>query len=378
MVDIALGEGGTCFLGDLNGDRDITVNEVISAVDTVLHGCGSAGGGAAGFSGTAEIQIWPFAGYPGTATTFPIVVSSADNQAAGLNLDLVYPTDVITTPQCVIDPAVPDHHVLYVNDIAADRLRLLLVDTSDSPSPAFPDGTVLSCTTTILSNAPYGTFPLSGERGTLSDGYGNQLPSVTEPGQIVVTQPGGGGCSTTGSSNFGGQLALFALLWLRMWIGRRFRGCRARRTMTIAVLLALTLVSSTAFAQSLGAAGGTWGQRQGAAVQWVAKRGVQRSWHVRDLQISGHTVSGQLALVGASFFRLGTFEATVVAGSKGNQLAGTILDSKGREVGTLTGAVTATGLQGQIVAKSGEVCEWSWETPEPQRLRAMFELLSNR
>jgi hypothetical protein len=379
MINIALGQGGTCYLGDLNGDRQITIDEIVKAVDKALHGCNSAGGGAASFSGTAEIAIWPFAGYPGTSTYFPIVVSLADDQGAGLSIDLVYPTDVITPPDCHINyDVVPANYQLYVNDIAANRRRLLVVNTSEFPSPAFPDTTLLSCDTTILSNAPYGTFPVSGELGMLIDGAGNQLPSVTEDGNVVVVQPGGGGCSTTGPSNFGGQLALLALLWLRMWIGRRFRGSRARRATTIALMLALALVVSTAFAQSLPATGGTWGQRQGAAVQRLGKRGVQRTWHVRDMQIEGRTISGQLALVGASFFRLGTFEATVVAGSKGTQLVGTIRDQKGREVGTLTGEVTATGLQGEIAAKSGEVCEWSWETPEPQRLRAMLEVLSTR
>jgi hypothetical protein len=379
MVNNALAGTLGCVPGDHSGDGKITVNEIIAAVNKALNGCsaGAGGGGGAG-GGTAQIQIWPIAGYRGSNQVIPIVVSSANNQGAGLNVDLVYPTNVITAPQCVIDPAVPDNHALYYSDVAAGRRRLLLVDTSAYPSPAFPDGTVLSCTVTILSNAPYGTYDLPGDSGTLSDGWGNEIPSVVGTGRITVQQPGGGGCSTTGPSNFGGQLALLALLWLRMWVGRRFRSLQVRRGVTIAVLLALTLVAGTAFAQTRGAAGGTWGQLEGGAVQRVAKRGVQRSWHIRDLQISGRTVSGQLALVGASFFRLGTFEATVVAGSKGNQLAGTIRDSKGNEVATLTGTVTATGLQGEIVAKTGEVGEWSWETPEPGRLRAMFELLSTR
>jgi hypothetical protein len=42
MVDIALGtkEFSTCTAGDVDGNGQITVNEIISGVNNALHGCG--------------------------------------------------------------------------------------------------------------------------------------------------------------------------------------------------------------------------------------------------------------------------------------------------------------------------------------------------
>jgi hypothetical protein len=41
MVNIALGTAplSTCPVGDANGDKDITVNEIIAAVNNALNGC---------------------------------------------------------------------------------------------------------------------------------------------------------------------------------------------------------------------------------------------------------------------------------------------------------------------------------------------------
>jgi hypothetical protein len=44
MVNIALGNATpeTCWAGDLNGDGQITVDEILIAVNMALNGCGSA------------------------------------------------------------------------------------------------------------------------------------------------------------------------------------------------------------------------------------------------------------------------------------------------------------------------------------------------
>ena len=53
MVNIALGNAqlSQCSTGDANGDHQITVDEILTAVNNALNGCPVASGMAAGSGG---------------------------------------------------------------------------------------------------------------------------------------------------------------------------------------------------------------------------------------------------------------------------------------------------------------------------------------
>jgi hypothetical protein len=204
------------------------------------------------------------------------------------------------------------------------------------------------------------------------------MPSVAGSANITVIDPGGGGgCSTTGSANWTSELTLLAILWLHAFAGRWRGPRRLRRFASLLLALAILFFGGTAFGQVVPDIGGPWAKTDGGTRSEYLK-GVKRSWHVRNVQVSGNTVKGELALVGASFLRVGRFEATVVRERNGARLAGTVTDERGNEVATLTGGVTEKGLRGQITATNGEVVDWAWDTPEPERLRGFLDLLSSR
>jgi hypothetical protein len=194
-VNIALGTQlvSACYAGDKSRDGNVTVDELVTAVGNALEGCArgqsarSEGVQALAAAGNVTIQIGSISGVCGATGSLPITVTGGMGNAAGVNIDLVFPTNVITPPQCSIDPRLGSDLDLHTNVIEAGRLRLLLADTANFPSTTFTDGVIATCSTQILSNAPLGTYALTGIRNTVSDSVGTEMPSTAVAGSVTVS-----------------------------------------------------------------------------------------------------------------------------------------------------------------------------------------------
>jgi hypothetical protein len=75
-------------------------------------------------------------------------------------------------------------------------------------------------------------------------------------------------------------------------------------------------------------------------------------------------MTGQLALIGASFLSVGTFRADLLPGGR---IEGVLVDGEGRSVATMSAKVSGWGVRGRFEAQNGETGEWSWQAPFPRQ-----------
>ncbi|MFI5395819.1 MAG: cohesin domain-containing protein [Candidatus Binatia bacterium] len=188
-----------CLRGDANGDGQITVDEILTAVNNMLNGCpaGSTApvGGAVPLPGpiagkTITQQIGSASGAPGTTITIPVTVTNGGGIVSATQVDLLYPAAVMGNPSCVKAPRLTNYSVYtsLPSDPPAPagerRLRTLVIDLS-SPS-TFTDGQIFSCTFTILTSAQPGTYAITGERQGVSDHLGEEIISTVANGSVTV------------------------------------------------------------------------------------------------------------------------------------------------------------------------------------------------
>jgi len=410
MVTIALGTAplSGCVAGDSNSDGGITVDEIILAVSKALSGCTSAGPTPGTLSLSAGFEVWSASGTAGSTVTFPISVAGGNGQLSAFNLDLVFRTDLITAPVCAKDTRLPANHQLQANpNLGAGAQRLMLLDQTTYPAPTFTDGTVIICHAQIVAGAAAGTYPVSvsATRLTAADGTGRQMPSAaTASGSITVLSSGGTTTNNTSSCYVTTSYStivpptpqsdrLMVLAFpAALWCIRR----RQRRAVRVVVLaLASVLLATMAPAQSLPATGGSWTLMTpgvpdprvvapAAGIPSPATLQLQqafqhaglggngavaaRSWHVRNVEVSGTTASGRLALVGASFLSVGRFRGALLPGGR---FEGTLTDDDGREVATVSAHLTPDGIRGELRAANGETGQWLWRAPGPAALQIL-------
>lgn len=251
-VDIALGAEpmSGCFQADGTGDGQVTVDEVLQMVNSALNGCPAPGSPPPPPPSTTPVNftVPGVAGYRGDTVSFPLTIANGLGYAAGLNIDLDIPTSVLTTPDCSLDPRLNQGQILNTAQISSTRQRLLLRHPNSPPS-TFTDGVVVVCEAQILSGAPFGAHPIGGVRRTVSDAAGQALSLTAATGtvgHIVVIDPDdpGNTCAITSTPRASPLVGLLlvvlpvGLILLRAGGVRRHR-VSARALAGIGVLLLL-------------------------------------------------------------------------------------------------------------------------------------------
>jgi hypothetical protein len=186
----------SCIAADGNSDGQVTVDEYIQALNNHNNGCPAGtqaaptGWLAAPLGVTITQAIGSASGARGARITIPVTLDGGGGTIAATQLDLLYPSNVLSSPTCTAASGLPDQVLTTsaptdpVAVATAARYRTMLVDpTGVSP---IPDGELFSCTFTIKRTAPSGTFPISGDRQHVSDGTGNEPPSAVTSGAVTV------------------------------------------------------------------------------------------------------------------------------------------------------------------------------------------------
>lgn len=355
-----------CRQADRDGDAQITVDELLAISGRMLNGCSDACVATPGSMAAPRLEVWSASGNRGDIITFPVVVEGANSESSAFNFDLQYPSAVLTAPVCTKDPRLPPSHVLRSQAMSSDVSRWVLADTGSYPSPTLTDGVVLSCQAQIRSNASLGMHAMHVTRTTVSGAFGNRMQSSVSAGTIAVLEPGvgGGTCSTSDSNYFPLELLLVVVPWLCVQARRVVRG---RHAAVAAVLLAAMLAGPRPAAAQ---GGGDWARIDGSK-RLTALRGVKRTWHLSDVEITGaRSVRGRIAVVGASFMSVGGFEAKI---SDDSSFSGEVRGRDGRRLARIEGVFDGRRVHGVFIASNGEQGEWEWRGKDFKHLAAILE-----
>ncbi len=202
---LANGDVGDCLQADLDNDGQIRIAELVSAVKSVLDGCGAAppaGGGAAtsGASPNVALNIGTGEGILGSDVQVPIDVAGTAGEAVGFQIDLLFDPTVLSvaTPStaCVVGSAIiPNHHSVTTSlpsvpppPPGKQRLRVAVLPSDlGAPVPdVLVDGNAAVCTFSIVSPVANVTTPLDGDNHSGSDGNGGALGTTASPGSVTV------------------------------------------------------------------------------------------------------------------------------------------------------------------------------------------------
>ena len=174
MVNITLGnEGvGDCRAGDANGDGQITINEVIAAVNNALTGCQPA---------APVVSLGTAAGLPGETVDVAIALTSNGRPVVSIAaLVFEFDADALTVASCA--SAVPGKNA-DTETPAAGRVFASL----SGGLGIIPDGTVLRCTLQINDRASSRVYALHLTSAVLLDDTFNNLTATGIEGSVTVT-----------------------------------------------------------------------------------------------------------------------------------------------------------------------------------------------
>lgn len=139
---------------------------------------------------TITQQIGSASGARGANVTIPVTLSGGGGTIAATQLDLNYPTAVLSNPSCVKAARLTSHALSTAAPASPPppsgktRLRTLIADLGAAST--FSDGQLLSCTFTIKTTAPTGTHSIPGDLQVVSDHAGNEPPSAVLNGAVTV------------------------------------------------------------------------------------------------------------------------------------------------------------------------------------------------
>lgn len=189
-VNMALGNATphSCF------DRksqfgQVTIDELITAVNRALNGCSASALMVSSLvSGDpVSVVITNATAARNTNAVFQIVLLAGAGRPGGLNIDLSYPTNVLSNVSCVLDPALTGGQQLGQSDPALGVRRVLVFSTDVFPSPTLSDGIIITCSGYVSPAAPIGSYSISGGRLTVGDRFGGTIPSAAVSGVLTVT-----------------------------------------------------------------------------------------------------------------------------------------------------------------------------------------------
>ena len=189
-VRMALGTSPVWPCMDADGNGQVSIDELVTAVDYALKGCPASASlvlEAPSLEGDASIAIASVSGSRGAPITFTVLVQDGNHETGGVNVDIGYPAAVLSTPNCALDPRLPAAFDVSTSTPASGVERLLIVDMSDYPLPSFFDGAIVTCSAFILPQATPGNYTLSASAVMVSDQWGDEIGSTGVNGTLTVS-----------------------------------------------------------------------------------------------------------------------------------------------------------------------------------------------
>jgi hypothetical protein len=189
LVTLGLDEGVLgCQAGDVNGDQQITVDEIVRALNLALSGCPQE---------FARIAIGTVQGAPGGTVVVEPVLAGGESRLYAASIDLLYDAGHVRVardsggPDCTVAPAIgagtpSDKRLLLAllpQDNGRELLRVGII--SFTSIVALPDGPLFSCRFTIDEDAPPGVVDLGGVADG-SDPSGSSIAVDAIAGRIIV------------------------------------------------------------------------------------------------------------------------------------------------------------------------------------------------
>ena len=116
--------------------------------------------------------------------------------------------------------------------------------------------------------------------------------------------------------------------------------------------------------------GGGWQSHKGIgpsgdrAIGSLGGPGVASSgagWQVQLKQLDDDSLAGRVLIVGSPVLDHAQIQGQVTGG----EVDGVLLDDRGRQVGTFSGAIRNNHVGGTYTTADGDVGDWSWDGPLP-------------
>lgn len=188
-MNLGLGSGVEgCEAGDVDGDRVITVDEIVRSLNLALSGCPEQ---------SARIRIATAQGVPGGKVVVEPELAGGANRLYAASIDLVYDAGNVRVARepggadCTVAPAIgagtpSDKRLLLAvlpQENGRELLRVGII--SFTTIAALPDGPLFSCNFLIDQDAPPIAVPLSGAADG-ADANGSSIAVGVIDGRIVV------------------------------------------------------------------------------------------------------------------------------------------------------------------------------------------------
>lgn len=293
---------------------------------------------------------------------------------------------MLSQPTCAINSSALPDFTLDTAMTPGGQLRTFIHSTQMGNLNTFTvvsTGVVLyTCTTQVLSNAPLGTYTLSGTLNVMSDFDGNAVTTSVSPGTITINTTGGG-CAIAAPAHSGANAWMLLVPLAVLFTARKRNPRRSIAAALFSVTLGVLVFSTAAWAQDGGTdiegeltivQPGTYesvptaceaaaASADGAALATVeppTQRAAPR-WLAFNVQRSGTEVTGQVMVVGSSAFGVGTFTGGIV--SSDGSLTGEIKDVEGNSIAVIAGQLTANGLAAEMRASNEERAVVSFAAP---------------
>lgn len=192
-VNIAIGNSPVyqCSVADINGDGDVTVDELIRLVNISLNGCPTklpVATSDATVGVIVNVVVDDVNSSPGSTINIPIKLTGGQNQVAGLGFDLTFPETILSSPVCDLAPGLTGFGI-GTNVLPTGQRRYLIMDLSSTTS-VLPDGPIMVCSATVLSTAtPGSSYSVLIDRVVAANGAGHAMTTVTRGGFIFITAP---------------------------------------------------------------------------------------------------------------------------------------------------------------------------------------------
>ena len=226
--------------GDTNRDNQVTINELIAAVNNSLRGCPSSSTTTAPRMAIAHgpagviIVVGETEGAPGDFVSFDVTLGTGGLEVAGAQNDIVFdPSTPIAAaengnPQCWVNPDIdksatafrfqpPGCEGMGIGLCTGIRAVVLSLSNLDP----IPDGSVMyGCEVAIATDAPAEIFPLVNDNVVAVDSEGIKLPTLGEDGAVTVV--GGPTPTCGGDTDRDNQVTINELIAA---VNNSLRGC---------------------------------------------------------------------------------------------------------------------------------------------------------
>ncbi len=196
-VSLANTAVSNCVPADVNGDGDVSADELLRGLRSALDGCFEPVSAPQVYD-PVQIDIGHSEGVVGANVDVPITMTSADD-AAGVRIDILYESILgeVTDPSsdCTLGSALsPTQHSISAGTAPLlpappgfSRLRVTVLPKSlVTPMPVGLTGEVAVCTFAVDGNAPPDTYDLTVDLAEVSDEDAHEMTVVHTDGTLRV------------------------------------------------------------------------------------------------------------------------------------------------------------------------------------------------